>query len=321
MELAERLYSGSHRAAARLITMLENENPAAGLVLPELYSHTGRAHIIGLTGPPGAGKSSLTDQLIKEWRKKSKTVGVIAVDPTSPFTGGAILGDRIRMMESSTDPGVFIRSMGTRGSLGGLSRAVYDAVKVLDVLGMDYVVIETVGVGQSEIDIVKVADTTIVVMVPGLGDGIQTIKAGILEIGDLLVVNKADRDGTGRLIAELEMMLELNPMKNEWKIPIIPTVALDGTGIDSLVNDIESHWGYLKTSGLLERRRRDRIREEVLGLIKKKLSEYIHGQVEWNGRLERLIDEILAGKLDPYRVVNDILSTVVVSQMRSQGVF
>lgn len=305
-KLVEQLLNGSQRAVARLITMLEDEDPETGAILQELYPHTGRAHLVGITGPPGAGKSSLSDQLIKEWRKQNKTVGVIAVDPTSTFTGGAILGDRIRMVDSATDPGVFIRSMGTRGSLGGMSEGVYDAVKVLDAYGMDYILIETVGVGQSEIDIVKVADSTIVVMVPGLGDDIQAIKAGILEIGDILVVNKADRDGAERLVKDLELMVGFRSHALNRSIPVIKTVATTGEGLTELTAELSNHWDYLVSSGELETKRRERIKQEILGLVKKEITDYLEKKINHQAYLDEFIEQVAKKELDPYKVADKI---------------
>jgi len=305
-KLIDQLLNGSQRAVARLISMLENEDPETGSILKELYPYTGRAHLVGITGPPGAGKSSISDQLIKEWRRNNKTVGVIAVDPTSTFTGGAILGDRIRMVDNATDPGVFIRSMGTRGSLGGMSKGVYDAVKVLDAYGMDYILIETVGVGQSEIDIVKVADTTVVVMVPGLGDDIQAIKAGILEIADIFVVNKADREGTERAIKDLEMMAAWRTQDNDRKIPIIPTIATTGKGTKELVAELENHWQYLQSSGILKLKRRERLKQEIMGLLNKEISRYIENRINHKAYLDEFIEKVENRELDPYSVAEQI---------------
>ena len=235
MELIKKAREGDVRAIARLISMAENEAPEANDLLKQLYPFTGNAHIVGITGPPGSGKSTLVDKLVKVLRQKDYRVGILAVDPTSPFTGGAILGDRVRMSDLNLDEGVYIRSLGTRGKLGGLSKATGYAVKILDACGFDYIFIETVGVGQSEVDIIKTADTTVVVAVPGLGDDIQAIKAGILEIGDIFVVNKADRDGANRVVIELSMMLELNPEKSEWEHPILLTVASQNKGIAEVV--------------------------------------------------------------------------------------
>lgn len=305
-KLIEQLLNGSQRAVARLISMLENEEPETGSILKELYPHTGRAHLVGITGPPGAGKSSLSDQLIKEWRRQNKTVGVIAIDPTSTFTGGAILGDRIRMVDNATDPGVFIRSMGTRGSLGGMSKGVYDAVKVLDAYGMDYILIETVGVGQSEIDIVKVADSTVVVMVPGLGDDIQAIKAGIMEIADIFVVNKADREGTERLIKDLDMMVALRTQESDRKIPIMPTIATTGQGIKELVTEMGNHWQYLHTSGALKIKRRERIKQEIMDLLNKEITKYIENRINHETYLDEFIEKVENRELDPYSVAEKI---------------
>src|SRR5450631_838334 len=259
MSLAENVLAGDIRVAARLMRDIDDTRPQAVDELKKLYPHTGNAYIIGITGPPGAGKSTLVDQLIYEFRKKGRKVGVVAIDPTSPFTGGAILGDRIRMNRHAEDEGVFIRSLATRGALGGLSRSTSDVALVMDAFGMEIVIIETVGVGQDEVDIVKTAHTTCVVMVPGLGDDIQAIKAGILEIGDVFVVNKADREGADRTTRELENMLEMRKaVEGSWSPKVMKTVAQRGTGVEELVDEILGHREFLFSSGNIETFLRER---------------------------------------------------------------
>ena len=309
MSLAERILAGETRAAARLMRDIDDNLPSARDELRTLFPHTGRAFLIGITGPPGAGKSTLVDQVTATLRTRGKRVGIVAVDPTSPFTGGAILGDRIRMNRHANDEGVFIRSLATRGFLGGLSRSTADVANVMDAMGMDVVIIETVGVGQDEVDIVRLAHTTIVVMVPGMGDDIQAIKAGILEIGDLFVVNKADRDGADRTARELSFMLEMNSYgDNSWRPPVLKTEAQRGTGVEELVDKVESHQDWLRQSGEMDRLLRDKHATLFQTLLKERLFAEVWGPLQKNGAFDELLTAILARTSDPYSTVEGILA-------------
>lgn len=302
-------WNGSRRALARAITIVENEQEGYEDIMKEVYGRTGRAQVIGVTGAPGAGKSTLSDNLVKFYRKLGKTVGVCAIDPTSPFSGGAILGDRIRMNDLTLDQGVYIRSMGTRGSLGGLSRKTADAVKLMDAWGLDVIFIETVGVGQSEVDIVKNADTTLVVLVPGLGDDIQAIKAGILEIGDVFTINKCDRDGADRLNVEIEMMLDLGEAQ-DWRPPIERTIASEGKGIEDVVNSLNEHRKYLEESGVLEERRRERVKSEMAEMIQDRISRRVMGEITQTGKFADYVERIHERETDPYTVVDSIVGDI-----------
>ena len=306
MELAERILNGDKRAAARLISLIENEDPRSLKGLSVLHGHTGKAHIIGVTGPPGAGKSTVVDKLAKKYRENEIKIGIIAVDPTSPFTGGAILGDRIRMNDLTTDENIFIRSMGTRGHLGGLARATSGAIKVLDAFGMDKIIVETVGAGQSEVEIVSHAHTTVIIEMPGLGDEIQTIKAGIMEIGDIFVVNKADYHGADKTASELRAMLELDPNKPDWMPPILKTVANDGEGIAELKDEIEKHLAYLKESGDLTRLEEVKARHEFLDVLKARLNKYVIDRAIDRGRFDELVEKIIKRQIDPFSAAEEL---------------
>jgi LAO/AO transport system kinase len=291
-----------------VISLVEDREPQGLAVLRQLHYRIGRAYLVGVTGPPGAGKSTLVDVWTRSLRRQGRTVAVVAVDPTSPFTGGALLGDRIRMQDHSTDPGVFIRSMATRGSLGGLAPATTDVVKILDAIGYHVIFIETVGTGQAEVDVVGAADTVAIVLVPGLGDTVQTMKAGIMEIGDLFVVNKADQGDADRTIAEITMMLQLNPSRVHWMPPVRKTAATTAVGTDEAWSAVEAHRSYLTANGLLERRRRDRRRAEILRVVELHARERALALAQRSGRLDELAERVYAGEMDPYTAAEEILS-------------
>lgn len=311
-ELVERLLNGDRRAVSRLISMVENDMSHAAEVMRLVYPHTGQAHIIGVTGPPGSGKSTLVDRMILEFRGDGATVGVIAVDASSPFTGGALLGDRIRMHDGATDKNVFIRSMGTRGNIGGLSRATNDAVKILDAFGKDYVIIETVGTGQDEVDVVNAAHTSVVVEVPGLGDDIQAIKAGIFEIGDVFVVNKADLDGADRTCKDIEMMLEMaqKPQEGEmWNPPVLQTVARDGTGVREVLDAVRDHMRYLKEGDLLRAQEENRARVQLMEIMKSAIAESVMSTLSASGQYDDIVRRIAAREVDPHSAAEMLLRT------------
>ena len=310
-DLAERVMKGEERAIARLITHAENCSPIAAEAMGRIHPSSGRAQVIGITGVMGAGKSTLIAEIALEYRRKGRTVGIIAIDPTSPFSGGALLGDRIRMMSITSDPEIFIRSMGTRGMLGGLTGAVYDVVEIMDAAGKDVIIVETVGVGQAEVDIIKIADTTVVIAVPGLGDSIQAFKAGIMEIADIFVVNKADRPGFERIMAELSSMVEISHMPGERKVPIVPTVAKEQKGVSELIDEIEAHNAFLKETGGFEEHRRRRYEAELVEIVRKRLMNLIFDESVFKDRIERLVGRIYAKETDPYSAAEEILTTVL----------
>jgi LAO/AO transport system kinase len=315
--LAERVVAGDARSIARAISLIEDEAPAGAGLIRDIYSRTGHAYLIGVTGPPGAGKSTLVDRLTTELRRGGHTVGIIAVDPTSPFTGGAILGDRVRMGTHYSDEGVFIRSMATRGQLGGLARATSDAALVLDAAGRDIVIIETVGVGQDEVDIVRTADISIVVLVPGTGDEVQALKAGIMEIADIFVVNKADREGADRLVHSVSAMLALQSSEPAaWRAPILKTEATTGTGVPELLQEI----GKFRAHSAAARGSRQRVRQEfrLRDLLSHRFMQLVEETLS-DAELQRIIDGIAARQVDPYSAAADIMRRVAGHLTASAG--
>ena len=302
----ERLRSGEPRALARAISTVENRGPESADLLKALFPHSGKARILGMTGAPGAGKSTLVDQLAKLYRREGKTLGIIAVDPTSPYTGGAILGDRIRMQDHHADPGIYIRSMATRGSLGGLARTTADVATVLDASGRDLILIETVGVGQDEVDIVRLADITVVLLVPGMGDDVQTIKAGIMEIADIFVINKSDREGAERVEREVRAMQSLAMRTDHWSPPIVKAVASEGKGIEELAAAIASYEAYLKKENLVLKRNIQNWRERLVEMLRDAMLERARAQLG-DGRAEQYAAEVAQHKRDPYTLVEEIV--------------
>ncbi|MXV63300.1 methylmalonyl Co-A mutase-associated GTPase MeaB [Natronorubrum sp. JWXQ-INN-674] len=340
--LLEDLLAGEHRALARVISKIENRSPGYRDLVSALYAHTGDADVVGITGSPGAGKSTLVDKLAETYRDRGETVGVIAIDPSSPFTGGAVLGDRIRMASTVGDMDVFVRSMSARGTLGGLSTATADAVKAMDAFGKDKIIIETVGAGQNEIDIVRTADTVAVLVPPGSGDDIQTLKAGILEIADVFVVNKADRDGADRTVQELQEMIHLGDggglsgsgggghhsqevidahddwdgetedadEESGWKPPIVETVATKGTGVETFIDELAAHRTYLVDSGTHAQQVRQRYAEEIRTLLREDVHGMLEDELEAAGGIDDLADDVRRGETDPYSIATELLEPI-----------
>ncbi len=311
-ELIAAFRAQDRRACARLLSLVENEPDASVAVLDELYPSTGRAFRVGITGPPGAGKSTLVEKLARECRKQGRRVGIIAVDPTSPFSGGAVLGDRVRMSSLFTDPGVFIRSMATRGGHGGLAVRTKEVCDVLDAFGEELIIIETVGVGQVELDIAATAHSTVVVLVPESGDSIQTMKAGLMEIGEIFCINKSDRDGADRLAMEIELMLELKRWDG-WTPPVVKTVATSGTGVAELYSRLEQHREHLLASNTMTKRRREALKAEIVQLVQERLMRNIWRRPRIADELSQLVEQVLAGQTTPYRA-----ATVLEKQLWSE---
>ncbi len=310
--ITEKVIAGDVRTVARLIRDIDDGMPEVRDCLKTIYPHTGKAYVIGITGAPGVGKSTLVDQMISHLRKKDKTVGVLAVDPTSPFSGGAILGDRVRMQRHSMDQGVFIRSLATRGHFGGLTQSTRSAIDVLDAMGKDYVIVETVGVGQDEVDVVRSTHTTVIVVIPGMGDDIQAIKAGILEVGDIFVINKADREGTDKTLSDLRLMIDMDQRKYEegrWKPPILKAEAVFDKGVAEMLEEVEKHAKYLMLSseGLPFRRRKEKVREELAEMVKNRIIQGVFEELLKSGDFEEAVDSIVEGKTDPYSACDSLV--------------
>ena len=309
MSLAKRILQGDIRAASRLMRDIDDRVPSALESLKDLYPNTGRAYIIGITGPPGSGKSTLVDKIIDILRKDGKSVGIVAVDPTSPFSGGAILGDRIRMQRHATDEGVFIRSLATRGCLGGLTRSTQDIINVMDAMGKDIILVETVGVGQDEVEVVNTAHTSIVVLVPGLGDDIQAIKAGIIEIGDLFVINKSDREGADKMERDLRMVLEMGRRRDDsWEPLIYKTEAISGKGVFELVYGIYRHKQALEQSQGLEKKLRERTKTTFLEILRTEVMSRFIEKMEKEGEWDKIIDDLMYRRIDPYSMAERVMA-------------
>ncbi|MFW9944099.1 MAG: methylmalonyl Co-A mutase-associated GTPase MeaB [Candidatus Sifarchaeia archaeon] len=311
-ELVDGVLEGNRRALARLITLIEDEDLLAAKVLAKLYKHTGKAHIIGITGPPGSGKSTIVTKLIPELRKNEKSIGIVCVDPSSPFSGGALLGDRIRMQEHTLDESVYVRSMGTRGHLGGLARSTSDAVRAIDAFGMDVIIVETVGAGQAEVEVIEIAQTVIVTDVPGSGDDIQAIKAGIMEIADIFVVNKSDLAGADNKVAEIQAMLDLDSRRRDWTPPVILINARSGEGIPELLEKIGQHIEFLKKSGLLNQKDLKRSRDELEGLMRYKLTRKLLEKLRDEPEYADAIAKIAKRNEDPYTVAERLIAEFLV---------
>jgi len=319
MEIVQKIKTGDIRAVARLIRDIDDNIPEARDVLKELYSATGNAYVIGVTGAPGVGKSTLVDQMVSHLRKAGKTVGVLAVDPTSPFSGGAILGDRVRMQRHSMDEGVFIRSMATRGAFGGLTQSTRSAIDVLDAMGKDYVIVETVGVGQDEVDIVRSSDTTLIVLVPGMGDDVQALKAGILEVGDIFIINKSDREGVDKTVGDIRLMIEMGEKryKDGWKPSILTTQAAFDKGIRELLDEIEKHRLHLLSNKtMLSKLRYEKAKSDLSEMIKDKIAKEIFIDITSSGEFEEAIKSIIDKKIDPYTACDKIVSAKFKSNIR-----
>jgi len=309
MKLTNKILEGDVRAAAKLMRDIEDGTPAAIEELESIYLHTGRAHVVGVTGAQGVGKSTLVDALISVFRKENMTIGVIAIDPTSPFTGGALLGDRVRMQRHSLDKGVFIRSLATRGWGGGLSKATTSMIHIMDAMGKNIILVETVGAGQTEVDVTKVADTSIVILTPGMGDEIQMMKAGLMEAADIFVINKADKEGVDNLQHQLKVMLEMKPyLPNEWKPSIVLTEAVYSKGIEELMEAVLSHREFLISSGNLEKRRRQRVKLELIEAVESSLRNHIYQQIDEGDYLERLLDDLVQRKTNPHSAALQIIN-------------
>ncbi|MBT3257079.1 MAG: methylmalonyl Co-A mutase-associated GTPase MeaB [Deltaproteobacteria bacterium] len=308
----EKVTNGDVRTVARLIRDVDDGMPEVRDVLKALYPHTGKAYIIGITGAPGVGKSTLVDQMVAHLRKRGKTVGVLAVDPTSPFSGGAILGDRVRMQRHSVDPGVYIRSLATRGHFGGLTQSTRSAIDILDAMGKDVILVETVGVGQDEVDVMRSAHTTVIVVIPGMGDDIQAIKAGILEVGDIFLINKSDREGTDKTLTDLRLMIEMDQRKFDrglWKPPILKVEAVFDKGVDDFLDAVDRHAQYLEQTegGLKSRRSPDKVRQEMVDMIKARLIEEVLDKLTESGDFDGAVDAIVKGDLDPYTACENLV--------------